>query len=278
MHQAIVRFNIMAMIIICVVMPVSAAAADTDPAQWEKGMTEPIRKVVVRAPVSGVVDNISIEEGDAVKQGQLLVSMKNEMEKLDLERKKLMWKDKTRVNSTRVRAKILKEMYKNNRSLYQQSGSISEEELRKSELQYQKAKSQLKRLELQERKERIEYDIAEQRLNKKKIRAPFSGVISEIAIETGAHCKPHQAMLHLLNPEKCVLVCNVKGAKATKVQVGDNVELQVYSGGEWLDKKGTIVYKAPMVHSASGLVKLKARFENKNNQIIPGVKGRMLLQ
>lgn len=150
--------------------------------------------------------------------------------------------------------------------------------MRKSELQYQKVKSQLKRIELQERKERIEYNIAKQRLNKKKIRAPFSGVVSEIAVETGTHCKPHQAMLHLLNPEKCVLVCNVKGAKATKVQVGDNIELQIYSGGDWLNKKGTIVYKAPMVHSASGLVKLKARFDNKKNKIIPGVKGRMLLQ
>ena len=234
--------------------------------------------MVIRAAVPGIIDTVYVDEGQKVKEGKLLLNLDNRLEELELKRRKLIWKDKSQQNSTDIRIDIIGDMYNTTKSLYERSGSVSEDDLRKLELDYKLALSQAEQLRVKEKKEQIEYKITKKQYQRKQVRAPFSGVIAEIFLQSGDHCRTHQPLMHIANPEDCVLVCNVEETIANTFKMGKNVNLQIRSGGKWLNKEGRIVFRSPVVHSASGLVKVKAQFSNDDLEIIPGTKGRIVLQ
>jgi hypothetical protein len=56
-----------------------------------------------------------------------------------------------------------------------------------------------------------------------------------------------------------------------------NVLLHIQVGKKILKKNGKVIFISPVVDPASGLLKVKVEFENKNLLVRPGVSGKMIL-
>ncbi len=73
-------------------------------------------------------------------------------------------------------------------------------------------------------------------------------------------------------------MCNIEERLGMKLTKGQSVHLEIQTGSKSLKKKGTIVFVSPVVDPASGLLKVKAQFDNSGGEIWPGVSGFMFLK
>lgn len=241
------------------------------------GITESIYDVTLGAPVAGTVATIFFKEGARVKKGAIILEFDKRLEELEVERRKVIWQSKAEVNSARARVVTLKSQLKATKELFKSTGSISREDLEKQELEYALAMAEQLRLEVAEERERIEYEMALEQLRKRSLRAPFTGVITELFLDEGENYEPDEPLVHIVDASQCLFVCNIEEALGRTLQTDQAVELRIRAGEDAITKKGRIIFVSPVVDPASGLIKVKAVFENQDSRIYPGVAGGMLL-
>jgi RND family efflux transporter MFP subunit len=246
--------------------------------QWSiAGFTEPYLDAMLGISAIGRVAKIHLTEGTTVEKGQVILELDQQLEELEVQRRNLLWTSKTEVRSAARQVKTLKSHLNATKDLYKTTGSVPREELENQELEHALAVDELKRLEDAERRENIEYGIANQRLSRRSLRAPFSGQIAELLINVGENCELDTPLVHLVNTSRGYFVANVELSVSQKLSWGQTVELQLQSGLETVSRAAEIVFISPVVDPASGLRKIKAQFDNLHGNIIPGVAGVMIL-
>ena len=241
------------------------------------GFTEPCFDAMLGISAIGRVAKIHLAEGTTVEKGQIILELDQQLETLEVQRRKLLWTSKAEVQSAARQAKTLKLHLKATKDLYRTTGSVPREELENQELEHALAVDELKRLQDAERREKIEYGIANQQLFRRSLRAPFSGQIAELLINVGENCELDTPLVHLVNTSRGYFVANVELSVSQKFILGQTVELQLQSGLETVSRNAEIVFISPVVDPASGLRKIKAQFDNPHGNIIPGVAGVMIL-
>lgn len=239
------------------------------------GITEPIHDVTLSLPTTGTVAKIFYKEGDYVKKGKVILSFDAELEALEVERRKLIWESRAEVNSAVARVATLGSQLESSRELFKSTGSISQEELEQQQLEYDLAVAEKERLENNEARERIEYNIAAEQMSKRNLRAPFSGVITELLVDIGETSELDEPLVHMVDVSSCLFVCTVEEHIGRTLKKGSSVELDVESGSAPIRVEGKIIYVDPVVDPASSLQRVKVLFQNKGGNIRPGVAGTM---
>ena len=74
------------------------------------------------------------------------------------------------------------------------------------------------------------------------------------------------------------LVCNVEEPVGRNLRKGQAVELKIKAGNDTVARQGTIVFVSPVVDQASGLIEVKAEFDNQDGVVRPGVAGFLILR
>jgi len=242
------------------------------------GITEPIHDVLLSLPTTGMVNRIFYNEGDYVKKGTVILSLDKQLESLEVERRKLLWESKAEVNSADARVATMSSHLKSTRELYKSTGSISLEEMEQQQLEYDLAVAEKERLENNEERERIEYKIAVEQLSKRSLRAPFSGIITELLVDIGETSELDVPLVHLVDTNRVLFVCTVEEQVGRTLKSGPFVDLEIKAGAELVKIKGEITYVDPVVDPASGLQRVKVVFQNKDGEIHPGVAGTMFVR
>ncbi len=241
------------------------------------GLTEPVQDSDLGLSITGRVTAIRVTEGKKVKKGQLLLQLDQELEQLEVQRRKLIWDSKVELESVSRQVKTLQNHLHSSRDLYQTTGSIPREELENKELEYDFAVAELNRLKIAEQREKIEYKTARQQLAKRNLYAPFAGQITEVMIGLGENCDIDTPLLRLVDNSRGYFVANVEQEISANLAVGQQMQLQLQSGADPVITTATIVFISPLIDPASGLRKVKAEFDNQEQAIVPGVAGMMQL-
>jgi RND family efflux transporter MFP subunit len=242
------------------------------------GITESIEDVTLSLSVAGTVSRVFFDEGDPVKRGQCILELDRRLEQLEVDRRKLIWESKAEVESAHARVLTLKSQLESTRDLFQSTGSVSREELEEKELEYNLAVAEQKRLAMEEEKQRIEYEMAVENLSKRRLTSPIGGVVIKLFLDVGESCEPEQPLAHVVDPTRCLFICNMEEWLGRTLKPGQVVDLAINTGYETVAKKGKIVFASPVVDPASGLLEVKAAFENRDGEVRPGVSGSMLLK
>ena len=267
------RYALTLLLFFLVGLPLNGHAQETS----ITGFTEPYFDAMLGISAIGRVAKIHLPEGTTVEEGQVILELDQQLEELEVQRRKLLWTSKAEVQSAARQVKTLKSHLKATQDLYKTTGSVPREELENQELQHALAVDELKRLQDAERREKIEYGIANQQLFRRSLRAPFAGQIAELLIDVGENCELDTPLVHLVNTRRGYFVANVELGVSQKLKMGQTVELRLQAGPETLSRKAEIVFISPVVDPASGLRKIKAQFDNPDGSIIPGVAGVMVL-
>ncbi len=242
------------------------------------GITEAVKDVTLSASVEDTISAVYFKEGENVLKGQCILHMEKRLEELEAQRRRLIWESKAEVGSAAERMATRDLLLKSTRELFNSTGSVSKEELDEKELEFKLAEAELRQLEIAEEREKIEYEMARESLRKRSLCAPFDGVIIKLFLDEGEFCKQDQPLVHIVDTSKCLLVCNVEEPIGRTLKKGQSVDLSIQTGSEQMPKKGTIVFVSSVVDSASGLLEIKAEFENDDGTVRPGVAGSMLLE
>jgi len=215
------------------------------------GIVRPFIDVKLSAAVPGIVTSRKVNEGDAVKQGDVLLELDNSLERLEVERRKVVRDQK-------------RDDFEGTKKLFGSTKGISKEELDKKEAEYLVSVA--------------EHDIAVEQLHRRQVLAPHTGVITDILIETGEACQPYEFLVQLVDTSRCYLLANIDAKDRARFKKDQEVTIEIDLGDGKVVVPGKVVFASPLVDPASGMQKVKVLFDNKDGKIRPGLTGGILAQ
>jgi len=236
-------WRLFAALMVGVVSGATVSAAPT-----AQALTEPVGDVEMSTPVAGTVAAIHHGEGKFVAAGAVVLELDSRVEQLDVERRT-------------VQVETLKAELARSETLLKSTSSISREEVDK------------KRGEV--RVATLELELAREALSKRRIVAPFAGIVTLLPVEVGEYCQPSRVLVRLVDARQFYAIANIEPTAADALQLGTAVEFSTTA-----DKRGAsgkIVFISPVVDPASGLLRVKALFDNPEGKLRPGVGGLLKL-
>jgi RND family efflux transporter MFP subunit len=241
------------------------------------GITEPIKDVKLSMLIEGRISTIFFKEGDRIKKGQHILDLDKNLENLETMRRKLIWESKVELEAAKTRELLIKSQLESVQKLFENAKGISKEKLQEKELEYKLSVAERKRLEIEEERKRIEYEMALENLRKRTLKSPIDGVIIKLFLDEGESCEPEQPLVHIVDTNKSLFVCYIEEKIGRTLKKGQSVNLKIRAGNGYIDKRGMVIFTSPVVDSSSGLQEIKVEFDNDDGVVRPGISGLLLL-
>jgi RND family efflux transporter MFP subunit len=229
----------------------SFAASGNAAEMQATGIVLPFIDVTLSAPVPGILMSRKFEEGATVKAGEVLLELDNQLERLEVERRKIV-RDQKQID------------FESTKKLLNTTKGVSKEQLEIKEAEYRVAA--------------VEYDVAVEQLHRRQVTAPHNGVIAQIVIEVGESCAAYQPLIQVVDTSQCYLVASVEASQGARLKKNQTLRLEIDNGGEKALLTGKVFFVSPVVDPASGLQKIKIIFENKDGKVRPGLTGVVLAE
>lgn len=207
---------------------------------------EPESEAEVAAKISGALLKLLVEEGDLVKQGQVLAKLDDENPRLNL-----------------AKAKATLQKLEND---YQRSSEMFQRKLLSVE-QNDKIRYDLET-------QRASYDLAQLELSYTNIVAPISGVIARRMVKVGNYIQLNQALFKIENFEPLLAVLSVPERELNTLRTDQVVRMRVDSIPDTAFE-GRIQRISPVVDSATGTFRVTCEFHDKTKQLKSGMFGRL---
>ena len=204
------------------------------------GTIQADEQVEIRSEIAGVLNEIHFDEGARVRSGQLLVKI-----------------DDTQLTAERDRTLHRVELARLRESRFEGlagQGLISQDE-------YDLALSQLRVLD-------AELRLAEARLEKTRITAPFGGVIGFRAVSPGSAITPQTRIATLQKLDRVKLEFSVPERYAAWVRPGGSAAFRVR--GSERDFEARIYAVEPSVDRETRPLRARARCANPSGELLPG--------
>lgn len=227
--------------------PVGMSAADYS----VRCLTEPIGDVYLSTTVSGTISKINCSEGTFVDKGFVIVELDSRSEELEVQRRHYFVEN-------------LKAELSRSEQLLQKGASIAEEEVEKKRSEFSIASAELA--------------LAQEALEERQITAPIAGVVTDLPLKVGEYCEPPKVLVRVVDSRKFYATANIDPNEGRKLAVGDPLRLEVSLGDDMATLTGHLVFASPVVDPASGLMRIRAVFDNPDGTVRPGVAGQLFLQ
>ena len=205
-------------------------------------LIEPNMMIELSSPVSGVLDEILVDRSDTVKEGEIVATLKSDVELVKLKA------GLENFNLSRVEQKRSVELYRD--------GVITLSE--KEQADHEAALNQL------------EVEHAQANLELRKIRSPIDGVVADRYLMPGEYIEDKPILkLAQLNPLRVEVVAPVTYFGRIKKGVHAQVKTE-YGSFENLVAEVVVVDK--VVDAASGTFGIRLELQNEDNQVPGGLK------
>jgi len=235
------------------------------------GVIRAEEEVIIRSEFSGIVARIAVNEGDRVLEGQLLVELRNERQKinLDLARAGLTKADASLKETQSILENAEKEL---NRVKIAES-ALPRKELEDKQDQVSRIKANLEVQAASVAQAKEEIRLRENELNETRLTAPFKGTVTQIFINRGDTLRPLETqVMELVALEPLFAEMLLPSSYIDKVRRDQRVKVQVESDSTPLGEvAGKVVYVNPKVDAASRTFKVKIEIINTNGKARPGM-------
>lgn len=211
------------------------------------GAIEADNTVTLGFSVSGRVTAVSIQEGQTVREGQLLATIETEDYASALQSARAAH-DQAADNFNR-----LKELH--------DKGSLPERD-------YIAARSALSQSEANVR-------VAAKRLADTRLYAPYTGIISAKLIDKGATASPGSPAFTILKTDQVYAKAPVTESDISKLATGKEVLVIIPALNDSI--KGTVTIINPQGDNSSRTYAVKVRLNNKAEKLLPGMLTEMLV-
>ncbi len=226
----------------------TAAPARSDVYAMYSG-TAPIEAyadAIVVAKVGGEVRQISVEEGDIVKSGQIMATLDG---------------DRLRLEKTQAEANL----HKLQRD-YQRNVDLSERGLI-SAGDFEKIKYEMEALEASYNLASLEYSYTE-------IRAPISGTVSERFIKVGNTIEVNTPTFQVTSLEPLIAYLHVPEREYRRIESGQSASIHV-DAIPGSDFPATVARVSPVVDPETGTFKITIEVTDPSRRLKPGMFGRI---
>jgi membrane fusion protein (multidrug efflux system) len=213
-----------------------------------------IRNIEVRALERGYLQKILVDEGQFVKEGQLLFKVMPQIYEAEVLRAK-------------AEAKVAEIEYQNTK-LLADSDVVSQNELAMAKAKYEKANAEL--------------ELAQVHLGFCEIRAPFDGIIDRLKVRQGSLVEEGELLTTLSDNSKMWVYFNVAEPEyldyQTNKQEGQKTKVQLQmANNQIFDQPGVVETVEAEFNNETGNIPFRATFRNPNGLLRHGQTGKILM-
>ncbi len=241
------------------------------------GITRARLDLKLSLPVAGRVEQLAVNEGDRVRKGDLILSLDKTLEALEVDRRKLLLDDVAKLGELRQREAVLREQVANVRGLLE-TQVVSRKQVEDEEMVHRDVLAQLGGLEMAKKRERVEYELAQEALARRILRAPADGTIAKIHFRVGESLAANEPAVGLVDISRVRFVGTLPASAAARLAVGMTARLALSRDGDDILRQARISFVSPLTDAASGLVEVIAEFDNADKAVRPGIAGQMSVQ
>jgi membrane fusion protein (multidrug efflux system) len=191
---------------------------------------EPERKVDILAKIAEEVEQLKVEEGDVVKQGQLLCRLDDDEQRVALEEAK--------INQAQSKSE-----FERIESMFEQN-LISEKEYLDAKYQDELAVNK--------------FEAAEVRYEYTRIRAPFDGVITERLVDEGEHVNIGTRLFVMADTDPLQLTMYLPEGEIKSIRTGQVLHI-IPDANPDMRFTGKVIRLAPEVDQRTGTIKVTAQ-------------------
>ncbi len=239
------------------------------------GLIKPIYDIKLSVAVDASVKKILLKEGDVVKKDQTIIYLNDELQSLETSRRLLIYEDNSKAESLKENLVIMKNLVEAKERLYTKTKAVSLNDLNRLKMQYINLKSEYE-IDLESKKrENIEYQIANTVLEYYKIKSPITGIITEIKPSVGERLQTNSEIVRIVNVDVCYVELDIDSNLLDEIDKKKSVVVEVERAGKIIKKKGKIEFVSVIADNASGLVRVKISFDNKDKAVLPGVTAKI---
>jgi len=245
----------------------------------------------MKTDIVGIVKRLNVEESQHVNQGELLVELDDKEYRLELDRveasrlkvlsellveKRFAESEEEPPHSNKQIVQKAKEEFEKARELYQK-GLISRKDFEEASAQYE-----LALIESGEKKEEIlaaskgltqaviEVKRAKINLEKTRILAPFSGIITDIKISPQEHLTSGRELFTLVNISQIQVHVKVLESEIGRIKVGREVVIRFSAYPEKVFK-GKVKAISPVINPEDKTCNVIVEVANPEEEIKPGM-------
>ncbi len=188
------------------------------------------RSLDVVARAGGEVVEVLVEEGDAVREGQLLAQLDPSDARLALAEAQAHYDNLQREYNRTVELA--------------EHGGVTDQELENQRYQVELRTIALER--------------SRQQLTDTEIRSPITGIVGARSVEAGATISANTRVFHVLDPDPLLAVIHIPDASRQSLRAGQRVQIQAAGG---VQATGVIDRISPVVDAESGTVKVTVELD-----------------
>jgi RND family efflux transporter MFP subunit len=236
------------------------------------GVIRAQEEVIVRSEFAGIVQRIVVREGERVREGQSLVELKNERQKIavDLSRARMAKADASLVENDVLLANARKELDR----VKIAADALPRKELddKTDQVARLEALGAAQKAEIAQAKEEVK--LRENELKETQLSAPFAGTVTQIFINRGDTLKPTETqVLELVALDRLFAELLLPVAHLQDVKLGQKVKIQAErdSANGPAPLQGQITHINPKIDAASRTFQVKVGFVNANGSVKPGM-------
>lgn len=204
------------------------------------GSMIPANEVRLTSEAAGKITSLPLQEGQPVQKGELLVKINdNELQ--------------ARLSKAQSQKKLLEQQVERNKKLLEKEG-ISQEEYDQKKTELASTKADIEHLKAQ--------------LDKTEIRAPFDGVVGLKYVSEGSYVSPNSQIATLRQVQPLKIDFSVPGKYAQSIVEGQSIQFTV--NGIDSARQARIYAIESAIETSTRTLQIRAIFDNKNRQILPG--------
>lgn len=232
-----------------------------------EGFTQPFRTIELSSDESGAIAELNIEEGDSIRENDIVAKLDCRVQELQLEIAKHMASTKSELVAAKETLQKRQAIVARLRQL-KKSGHATESEIIRSEMELSIANA--KYLAAQE--EQVVHDIekrrAEVQLERRTIRAPFNGVVSKLHRREGEYLSPlHPEVATIIQIDRLYASFNVPSSQISAFEVGKEFIIEMDNGKSVPAKVHRI---SVQTDAQSGTIEVKLVIDNSAMEIRSG--------
>jgi macrolide-specific efflux system membrane fusion protein len=251
-----------------------------------------LEEAEVPSQEAGVITDVAVREGQRVKQGELLTQIDDQVAKLAAEAARAKYDSAKAKAMNDVRVRFARkstevseaELRRSTESIEHFAKSVSQSQLdvekltvQKNQLEGEQAVQEQQIATLEMRQQECELNAARTQIARRKVVAPFDGVIVQIYARKGEWAEPGQKALRVVNVDRLKAEGFIRAEDATDHVVGRAIRLVIEPGGEQNTFAGKIVFVSPEVDPITGQVRIWAEIDNRDGRLRPGQPARMVV-
>jgi membrane fusion protein (multidrug efflux system) len=224
------------------------------------GVAEPWRESTVAAEVAGRVESLDVRRGDRVKRGRVLAQLGKSELAFRLK------EAQAQRNATRVRLEKAKDLLERSEKLIE-GRAIAEREHRQIDLNVQETEQDLAASE-------AEISRLQDELDKKTVRAPFDGVVTQELTQVGEWVEQGGAIVHLVDLSRVRVVADTPEKYVSGVKEDEEVSVRFDALGD-RPFKGKIHALIPFGNRDAHIFPLEIYIGNPDLAVKPGMLARV---